>query len=189
MVYAIDPDRGGAPLWQYRASEGGVAGGIQWGMAADSKRAYVAVSDMGIKPPAKRVPGGPRYEIDPVKGGGLLALNLASGKLAWRTPAPGCDDRRPCSPAQIAPVTATTMAVYSGSIDGRIRGYSPADGRVLWTFDTVRDFQTVNTVPARGGAIDVSGAVVAGDMVYVMSGYNFLGGMPGNVLLAFKVSQ
>ena len=189
MAYAVDPDRKGALLWERRAAEGGVAGGIQWGMAADARRAYIAVSDMGIKPPEKRVPGGPRYEIDPGKGGGLLAVNLTDGKPVWRASAPRCDQRRPCSPAQIAPVTAAANAVFSAAIDGFVRAYSPVDGRVLWAFDTARDFQTVNGVPGRGGSIDVAGVVVADGMVFVMSGYNFLGGMPGNVLLAFSVTE
>lgn len=188
-VYAIDPDRKGAPLWRFRAGEGGVAGGIQWGMATDGRRAYAAVSDMSMRPPAQRMPGGPRYEIDPKRGGGMLALNLADGTLAWRARPADCGDRRPCSPAQVAAVTATANAVLSGSVDGRIRAFSTSDGRVLWEFDTVRDFETVNGVPARGGSLDVGGPVVAGKMLYVNSGYDFLGGMPGNVLLAFSAED
>jgi polyvinyl alcohol dehydrogenase (cytochrome) len=56
---------------------------------------------------------------------------------------------------------------------------------VLWDFDTVRSFETVNGVRATGGAIDGPGAVVAGGMVFVNSGYARTGGMAGNVLLAF----
>ena len=53
--------------------------------------------------------------------------------------------------------------------------------------DAVREFETVNKVPARGGAIDGPGATVVDGMVYVNSGYAFTGGMSGNVLLAFSV--
>jgi polyvinyl alcohol dehydrogenase (cytochrome) len=187
MAYAVDPDRKGELLWEVRAGEGGVAGGIQWGMATDGTRVYIAVSDMGMKPPAKRVPGGPRYDIDPAQGGGLLALRANDGARRWRSPAPGCGERRPCSPAQIAPVTAVPGVVFSGSVDGHIRAYASNSGRVVWDFDTVQGFDTVNGVSARGGSLDVAGPVVAGGMVYVNSGYNFLGGLPGNVLLAFSV--
>ena len=45
----------------------------------------------------------------------------------------------------------------------------------------------VNGKPAKGGSIDATGAAVAGGMVFVNSGYNQYGGMPGNVLLAFSV--
>ena len=60
-----------------------------------------------------------------------------------------------------------------------------ATGEILWTFDTNREFETVNGVPANGGAIDGPGAAVAGGMLFVNSGYISLIGRPGNVLLAF----
>jgi polyvinyl alcohol dehydrogenase (cytochrome) len=56
---------------------------------------------------------------------------------------------------------------------------------VLWDFETMRDFDTVNGVKARGGSIDGPGPVVANGMVFVTSGYPRNGGVPGNVLLAF----
>ena len=56
---------------------------------------------------------------------------------------------------------------------------------MLWDFDTMRDFQTVNGVKANGGSIDGPGAVVAGGMVFISSGYPRNGGVSGNVLLAF----
>ena len=57
----------------------------------------------------------------------------------------------------------------------------------MWQFNTNQEFPTVNGVKAKGGAIDGPGAVVAGGMVYVNSGYVSLIGRPGNVLLAFGV--
>ena len=57
----------------------------------------------------------------------------------------------------------------------------------MWDFDTSGRFQTVNSIDAQGGSLNYSGAVVAGGMVYVMSGYSINVGMPGNVLLAFSV--
>ncbi len=187
MIYAVDPDRRGKMLWEARVGEGGIAGGIQWGPASDGMNVYVALSDMGIRPPAERKPDSPRYEIDPNKGGGLFAYRLSDGQRIWHTPAPGCDSRRPCSPAQSAAVTAIPGVAFSGSVDGRLRAYSTDDGRISWTFDTARLFETVNGVTAKGGSMDVGGPVVADGMVYVNSGYLFLGGMPGNVLLAFSI--
>ena len=61
----------------------------------------------------------------------------------------------------------------------------PSDGKVLWDFNTMREFETVNGVKARGGSVDGPGAVVVGGMVFVNSGYSRNGGVPGNVLLAF----
>ena len=61
-----------------------------------------------------------------------------------RPPRPGC------SPAQPGAVTAIPGAVFSGSMDGHIRAFSTVDGKLLWDFDTVRTYQTVNGVPANG---------------------------------------
>jgi polyvinyl alcohol dehydrogenase (cytochrome) len=72
-------------------------------------------------------------------------------------------------------------------MDGHLRAYSTEDGRVIWDFDTVRDFTTVNGVSARGGALDGPGPAIAGGILYVNSGYGRYGAMPGNVLLAFSV--
>ena len=76
-------------------------------------------------------------------------------------------------------------AVFTGGLDGRLRAYAAEDGRLLWDFDTGRDFPTVNGVAARGGAIDGPGPTIAGGMVFVSSGYALFGQTPGNVLLAF----
>ena len=50
-----------------------------------------------------------------------------------------------------------------------------------------RFLDTVNGVPAMGGALNGPGATVAGGIVFVNSGYAAAGFMPGNVLLAFSV--
>ena len=46
MAFAMDPEKKGEILWQYRAGQGGVLGGIEWGAATDAERAYFAVSDI-----------------------------------------------------------------------------------------------------------------------------------------------
>ena len=51
--------------------------------------------------------------------------------------------------------------VFSGGLDGHIRAHDTTDGRILWEFDTVREFETVNGIPGSGGAIDGPGPVVA----------------------------
>ena len=68
-----------------------------------------------------------------------------------------------------------------------IRAYSTADGRVLWSYDTIREFATVNGVAARGGSIDTGGPAIASGMVLTTSGNGTWGGQRGNVLLAFGV--
>jgi polyvinyl alcohol dehydrogenase (cytochrome) len=179
IVHALDPDREGEPLWQARLGQGGVLGGIEWGPAADDKNAYVALSDVQFDANGL---------VSPKGGGGLFALQLTDGKQAWHAAPALCPaDRKGCSPAQSAAVTVISNVVFSGSLDGHLRAYSAADGRVIWDYDTVRDFKTVNGVPGRGGAINGPGVTVAGGMLFANSGYAFFGQMPGNVLLAFGV--
>jgi polyvinyl alcohol dehydrogenase (cytochrome) len=89
--------------------------------------------------------------------------------------------------AQGGAVTAIPGAVIGVSSDGGVRAYSAEDGRVLWTYDTNRDFPTVNGVTAAGGGIDGSAVIVSGGMIYVNSGFGGIVGRPGNVLLAFGV--
>ena len=88
-----------------------------------------------------------------------------------------------CSPAQSAAATTIPGAVFSGAVDGHMRAYSTGDGRVIRDFDTAREFPTVNVKPAHGGSIDATGAAVVGGKVFVTSGYNQWGGMPGNVTI------
>ena len=76
---------------------------------------------------------------------------------------------------------------FSGSVDGHMRAYSTTDGRIVWDVDTIREYQTVNGVPGRGGSIDGPGPAIGGGIVFVNSGYPTAGGTPGNVLLAFSV--
>jgi polyvinyl alcohol dehydrogenase (cytochrome) len=181
VVMAIDPDQQGRLVWQTRIGQGGPLGGVEWGPAADSKAVYEALSDIDVIPFAEGL------EPDSKKGGGLFALDIATGRKIWAAPPVlgTCHVDR-CSPAQSAAVTAILGVVFSGSDDGHVRPYSSDDGKIVWDFDTLQDFNTVNKVPARGGSIDGGGGpTVVGGMVFVASGYGALWGMPGNVFLAF----
>ena len=183
IVHAIDPDQQGEVLWQVRVGKGGTMGGVQWGSAVDSQNIYVAVSDI------KRVmlTFSTLTDADPNQGGGMYALKLTTGEKVWYTPPFSCGERKRCSPAQSAAVSAIPGAAFSGAVDGHLRAYSTTDGKVIWDFDTVREYKTVNGVEARGGSIDGPGPAIAGGMLFVNSGYVSAGGMPGNVLLAFTV--
>jgi len=174
VVYGVDPGNKGEILWQTRIGRGGALGGIMWGLAADAARAYVPLSDYA----------GPVLDA----GGGMFAVDLQDGKVAWKVPPakPGCGGKQGCSPSQMAPATLIPGAVFSGSMDGHLRAYATADGSVIWDFDTLREFPTINGVNAHGGSLNATGPTVAGGMVFVNSGYGQLGGMPGNVLLAFS---
>ncbi|HEY3161294.1 MAG TPA: PQQ-binding-like beta-propeller repeat protein [Vicinamibacterales bacterium] len=168
--YAMDPDRKGEVLWQYRAGKGGTLGGMEWGGAVDGGRAYFAVSDIQQPEP-----------------GGLHAVDIATGQRVWFAPPanPVCGTGTGCNAAQSAAITVIPGVIFSGSNDGALRAYSTTDGKVLWQYDTNREFGSINGVPATGASLIGPGPVVAGGMVYVNSGYGGFGGRPGNVLLAF----
>ncbi|MGH9593264.1 MAG: PQQ-binding-like beta-propeller repeat protein, partial [Bryobacteraceae bacterium] len=188
VVFALDPDRKGKILWQARVGKGGTNGGVQWGMASDGQNVYAAVSDLARKAPPGTVilPGLPP---DPTQGGGLTALRISSGEKVWFSPPPPCQAKPVCSPAQPAAVTAIPGVVFSGSVDGHLRAFTAEDGRVVWDFDTVRDYQTVNGIRGKGGSLDGAGPAIVGGMVFVNSGYARNGGIAGNVLLAFAPEE
>jgi polyvinyl alcohol dehydrogenase (cytochrome) len=171
--WALDPDKRGEVLWQYRAGAGGALGGIEWGSAVDAAHAYFAVSDIFSPAP-----------------GGLHAVDISTGERAWYAPpaAPKCTASPRCSAAQAAAISVIPGAVFSGSNDGTLRAYSTQDGAVLWEIDTDREFQTLNGVPARGASMLGPGPVIAGAMLYVPSGYGAFGGRAGNVLLAYGLA-
>ena len=190
VVHAVDPDRGGEILWQTRVGKGSALGGVQWGSSYDGRRVYVALSD--VIPETAGTAAGPSATIGQTPpsnntGGGLFALDPASGQVVWTTPHPGCGDKPGCSPAQSAAVTAIPGIVFSGGIDGHLRAYASDKGAIVWDIDTAQPYKTVNGVTGNGGAIDGPGPVVVGGMVFVNSGYAFVAGKPGNVLLAFSV--
>jgi polyvinyl alcohol dehydrogenase (cytochrome) len=167
--YLLDPERRGREIWEYRWGRGSPVGGV-WGATVDRTQAYFAVAD----------------QLTPAPGG-LHAVDLVTGERRWFAPpqAPVCAPGPGCSPAQSAALTSVPGVVFSGGADGAVRAYSSDDGKVLWTFDTNRDFASVNGVKADGGSIDGPGPVVAGGMLYVTAGNGGIVGSPGNVLLAF----
>jgi polyvinyl alcohol dehydrogenase (cytochrome) len=192
VVYGLDPDHGGAILWQTKIGDSsagaagvagggtsgiasavgppgvaGSAGGVAWGSAADHRNLYVAISGL-LAQPANAA-------------GGLTALDMTTGAARWHTasPEPVCGwGERNCAHAQAQAVTVMPGSAFSGSMDGHLRAYSTIDGKILWDFDTARDFQTKNGIKASGGPLDHGGATIVNGMVYVNS---------GNALLAFSV--
>jgi polyvinyl alcohol dehydrogenase (cytochrome) len=177
VMYALDPDNKGKTVWQVKIGYGSTLGGIQWGSAADRQNVYAAVSDV-TAPADKRLPG-------------IAALEIATGKKVWHTPAPKSDcvtEGRQCSNAQSAAVTAIPGAVFSGSMDGHLRAYSAKDGSIIWDFhSTANTFDGVNGIRAKGGMMNAGGPVIVSGVLYVNAGYGGAQGQPGNVLLAFTV--
>jgi polyvinyl alcohol dehydrogenase (cytochrome) len=170
IAYALDPDKQGELVWQFKFGDGSGLGG-EWGGAYDGKLAYFGLADFLTEHP-----------------GGMNAVRLADGKVVWHMPPQPllCGEKRQgCGPGQGGALTAIPGAVLNGALDGGLRAYSTADGKILWLFNTGKEFDTVNGVKAKGGSMDGNGPVVAGGMIFVNSGYGGLVGAAGNVLLAF----
>ena len=205
-VFALNPDpqgSNGEVLWRKRISQGTSNGGIHWGMALSGSRLFAAVSD-----PEGLTPG---FTPRP----GLTALDIHDGRIIWQQPiSRGCDydySNRPlvgientrnavqhdlaeqyaCSYyyGLSSAVTATTDLVFSAGLDGKIRAFDAGSGDILWQTNTAVPFDSVNGVKGHGGSIDVAGQVVAGDWLYVLSGYSMFGQLPGNVLLAYRLGK
>lgn len=177
-VYGLDPDNAGALLWQSKLGGAVPIGGVGWGPAADHRNVYVAIGDL----PANN--GVPTPD-------GLSALDVATGHRRWFTPTPtvACAwGERNCYAAQRQAVSVMPGIAFSGALDGHLRAYSTIDGKIVWDFDTSKEFDTVNGVKAGGGSLDHGGATIVNGMVYVNSGYGRLIGQPGNVLLAFAAA-
>jgi polyvinyl alcohol dehydrogenase (cytochrome) len=194
VVYSLDPDHGGNIFWQTKIGDSGVgagaggagaggtpgiasvvgppgvggpAGGVAWGSAADHRNLYVATAGV-LAQPANG-------------SGGLTALDMTTGVARWHTqsPEPACGwGERNCTHAQAQAVTVMPGSAFSGAMDGHLRAYSTIDGKILWDFDTARDYQTKNGVKASGGPLDHGGATIVNGMLYVNS---------GNTLLAFSI--
>lgn len=173
VVWGFDPAQEGKVVWQQRIGVGGPGGGIQWGIA------YSPVDKLVFAPLADTVRG------DPASGGGLFAIDPATGKVVWHAPPPkpSCAGQRGCSGAQRSPPTVIPGAVIAPSMDGHIRAFGIKTGEIIWDFDALRDYTTTNGIAAKGGSFSSTGATVADGFLYINSGYS---SMPGNVLLAFS---
>jgi len=160
IAIGLDPDNGKL-LWRtklYTGTPPTADGLVLFGGTADHTRVYY---------PLQRA------------GGGLTALELANGKIDW-TAALHTDGR-----GQIGAASGIPGVVFTGGWDGILRAVD-MKGRVIWRYDTLRSYRTVNGVAAKGGSLGSEGPTIAGGMVYVVSGYiGMQDGTPGNVLLAF----
>ena len=168
-VFALDPDKNGALVWDKQVIEipkgqensfYALLNGIVWGGAADDQNVYYGL-----------------------QSGGMVALKLATGEVAWRATFPKEGTARVINSAA---ATAMPGVVFLAGTDGKLHALSTADGHVLWEYDTAKQFDTVNKVPARGGAIASIGPSIANGMLFIGSGYAVTGSNSGNVLLAFS---
>jgi polyvinyl alcohol dehydrogenase (cytochrome) len=174
VMWGLDPDNGGKPLWQIKIGSGGALGGIEWGFTADNQNVYVPMADVSG---AARKPG-------------ITALKIATGEQLWTVPAP----KVPCSwgttrclNSQSAAASSIPGVVFSGTADGHLRAYSSKDGTILWDVDTAQAIKTINGGEKKGGTLDGAGPTIANGILYTNSGYGRIIGQAGNLLLAFSV--
>jgi polyvinyl alcohol dehydrogenase (cytochrome) len=138
-------------------------GKIIWGGASDGIRGYFGLGT-----------------------GGIAGVNVADGNIDWFTPIEPAAERSR-NIGHDGPLTVTGDLVLSGGWDGLFRILSAATGELLWQFDTVRAFETVNGVDAKGGSMGAAGPVVSGKRLFVPTGYvGVKNGMQGNALLMFS---
>lgn len=175
VMYGLDPDQRGATRWQRQIAKGGDMGGLMYGFADDGEKVYVPISDL--------------YAKRPDRAGDLVALDPSTGATRWRAeqPDPVCSwGEQACVGAQVAAPTAIPGVVFASAWDGHVRAHSAQDGRLLWEFDTGREFDAINGT-ARGGQIGAYPIQVVDGLVFVTSGASSQA-MPGNLLLVFRPS-
>ena len=163
IIWAHDPDRNGALLWKTDVSRKppGPQGELVWGGAADDQKVYFGVNS-----------------------GGLVAVQLNGGKTEWFTSLDPVEGR---GRGNSSAVSLIPGVVFATGWDGVLRAFSTDKGTLLWEYNTVRDFEAVNGLSAKGGSMGAQGPTIAGGMLFVGSGYiGFQNGIPGNVLLGFS---
>ncbi|MDR0781394.1 MAG: PQQ-binding-like beta-propeller repeat protein [Pseudomonadales bacterium] len=163
IVRAFSP-LGGSIVWERALVENTEEFGskLTWGGASDGQRVYFGLGT-----------------------GGIAAVNLADGALAWFTPlSPSAERARYVGHDGALSVSGDLL--FSGGWDGILRALDTQSGAVRWQYDTTTPVDTLNGVPAQGGSLGAAGAIVAGKRLFVPSGYpGVKNGMSGNVLLMF----
>jgi polyvinyl alcohol dehydrogenase (cytochrome) len=204
LVYGLNPDTGKL-LWTTTVGTGSSLGGVEWGIGADPTYVFVPNADsVNLMREAQEATGIPvtAPSIGPGKPG-LSAIEPLSGKVMWNVPTPVAPckyagdrsgDRAggSCIRAQSAAPGIIPGVVFSGTLDGWMRGYDTKTGKIVWEYSsTAQTYDTVNDVKNQpGGSIDGMGPTIANGMLYFMSGHNGAartGGNGNNVLLAFSV--
>ncbi len=165
LVWGHDPDRKGAVVWKVNTADKkpSFAGQIVWGGAADDDAAYFGLSS-----------------------GGVIAIRLADGTRKWFAPLQPAAGR---AAGRESALSVIPGVVFATGWDGVVHALAASDGHVLWQYDTVKPFETVNGVAGKGGSMGVPGPTIAGGVLFIPSGFpGIQNGTPGNVLLAFGLN-
>lgn len=155
-------------LWSAAPGPGSTLGGIEWGTATDGKRIYVAETNYYRIP--HQLPNG-----DTITSGAFVALDAATGKIAWKI----ADPRGAFDPnaVPLGPATMANGVVYVGSMTGYMYALDAANGKVLWQY--------------KGEASSNAGPAITDKTIYWGNGYNHLGipeGSPSTSFYAFSIN-
>jgi polyvinyl alcohol dehydrogenase (cytochrome) len=192
-VWALEPDTGKV-VWRTPLGTGSALGGVHWGIAFDNDTVFAPITNVG-----RPIPG--EWDGDPNIKPGLYALDARTGKIKWQfnpePPAPAAG----AAPATPAPgggrggwrgnVFSTAPALIDGTVvtaalNGQIYVNDATTGKLLWTYESAREYDGINGVKGKGGAIDSNSITAANGLLLVNSGYGMFGQAGGNMLLAFK---
>ncbi len=186
-LWAFNPDTGKV-VWRTPLGTGGPLGGIHWGIAFDNDLVYAPITQVG-----RPIAG--EWEGDPNIKSGIYALNAKTGKIVWQfnpepppgTPAPVPGQRGGWRGNILSAAPAVIDgAVVSAALDGTVYVNDAKTGKLIWSYNTNREFDGLNGVKGKGGAIDSNSITAANGLLLVNSGYGMFGQQGGNMLLAFK---
>ena len=182
-VWAFNPDTGKV-VWRKALGTGSPLGGIHWGIAYDNDTVFAPISIVGAP-----IPG--EWDADPSIKSGLYALDAKTGKIKWQfnpePPAGTAPNPRGYSGARFS--TAPSVidgTVVAAALDGTLFVVDKQTGKELWSYKTAKDYDGINGVKGKGGAIDSNSITAVNGLLLVNSGYGMFGQAGGNVLLAFK---
>ncbi len=180
VVVGLDPNNNGELLWSTRVGRGGALGGIHWGMTFSGDVVYVPVSDRGGV-----------NDSGETRQPGLHAIDMKTGEVLWYAPVPErCQEGvQGCMDAYSGPATSTDGLIIASSLSGYLFAHDAATGELVWEYNTVQEYPTINGIAAKGGSIDATGPVLTGDYMIVSTGYATFGQMPGNAVLVFRLKQ
>jgi polyvinyl alcohol dehydrogenase (cytochrome) len=175
IIYAMDPDTGKEVWTSEKFGAGGANGGFHWGQASDGKLLWAGANDN---------PG-------PNSKPGVVAVDVATGKLAWRHDGKAAEvcnvPSGRCSAGFSMAVTAIPGVLFAGDGSGILYGFNSKTGEIIWKTDTTTPMNTANGVEgAPGGSLSMGGPTIAGGMMFLHSGYNGTAGA-NNLLLAYTV--
>src|SRR5258707_3525216 len=162
IYWALNPDNGNI-VWSTPVGPGSSLGGIEWGTATDGQRIYVAIGNRNHLP-YTLVPSGRQ-----ITWGSWSALDVATGKILWRTadPTTGATDT--------GSVSVANGVMYAGSNSGQMYALDTRTGKILWNF-------------ASGGSV-IDGPSIMDGALYWGSGYrNIPPGIGNNKVYAFTLA-